>query len=195
MAPDKRQNILLILTDQERWDTLGCYGAPTCRTPHIDGLAERGVRFDSAYCNTVPCSPSRAALFTGLYPHKNHVLQNGGEVNTDVPNLATDLGGAGYNLGYAGKWHVDNPKNPTDWGFEGKDFPGYGYPVTGGLVEGLRFGGAQRRSIPHYADYLKELAWMPPCVSRHTMATIPSSAGKRSMPCNPERGNLALSTW
>jgi len=78
------------------------------------------------------------------------------ELNTEVPNLATALAGAGYNLGYAVKWHVDNPKNPSDWDFEGRDFPGYGYPVTGGLVEGLRFGGAQRRPIPHYADYLKE---------------------------------------
>ena len=75
----QRLNILLILTDQHRFDTLGCYakdnarlrlsGAPICRTPNIDRMAQQGVRFERAYTSTVPCSPSRAALFTGLYPN------------------------------------------------------------------------------------------------------------------------------
>ena len=56
--PDGRPSILLIMTDQHRYDTLGCYGAPTCRTPHIDALAARGVRFDRAYTPTSPCSPA-----------------------------------------------------------------------------------------------------------------------------------------
>ena len=103
MPQDERKNVLLIMTDQQRWDTLGCYGAPTCRTPNIDGLAERGVRFDAAYCPTSPCSPARAALFTGLYPHHNGVLANGGIVNPEMPNLAGELSGAGYNLNYSGK--------------------------------------------------------------------------------------------
>lgn len=158
------QNILLIVTDQHRYDTLGCYGAPTCRTPHIDGLAARGVRFDAAYTPTSPCSPARAALFTGLHPHKNHVLVNGQVLNPDVPNLASELGAAGYNLGYAGKWHVDRIKVPSDYGFEGKDFPGYGYPAAGGIIEGLRFGGAWRRPIPHYGEYLEQRGYEPPKV-------------------------------
>jgi len=66
MPSTDRPNILLILTDQHRWDTLGCYGAASCRTPHLDDLAARGVRFDAAYCPTSPCSPARAALFCGL---------------------------------------------------------------------------------------------------------------------------------
>lgn len=161
---NEAMNILLIVTDQHRYDTLGCYGAPTCRTPNIDALAARGVRFDAAYTATSPCSPARAALFTGLSAHKNHVLANGGLLNTEVPNLASELGGAGYSLGYAGKWHVDNPKVPSDYGFEGKDFPRYGYPVHGGLIEGLRFGGGWRESIPHYAEYLKRRGLEPPKV-------------------------------
>lgn len=154
---DERLNILLILTDQHRYDTLGCYGAEMCRTPNLDQLAARGVRFDRAYTNTVPCSPSRAALFTGLYPHKNHVYVNNQEVNPEVPNLASELDAAGYNLGYAGKWHVDDPKVATDYGFEGKDFPGYGYPIYNGLIEGLRFGprAGSSGATTHYEDYLK----------------------------------------
>jgi arylsulfatase A-like enzyme len=154
---DDRRNILLILTDQHRYDTLGCYGAATCRTPHLDALAARGVRFDRAYTNCVPCSPARAALFTGLYPHKNGVRVNNQLLNADLPNLATELGGAGYSLGYAGKWHVDDPPVASDYGFAGKDFPGYGYPIYQGLVEGLRFGprAGSRGASPHYRDYLK----------------------------------------
>ncbi|MFH1084575.1 MAG: sulfatase-like hydrolase/transferase, partial [Chloroflexota bacterium] len=70
--------------------------------------------------------------------------------------LDTGRGRAGYNLGYAGKWHVDRNTVPTDHGFRGKDFPGYGYPPAGGVIDGLRFGGAWRRPGPsYYADYLK----------------------------------------
>ncbi|MGC9346561.1 MAG: sulfatase-like hydrolase/transferase [Anaerolineae bacterium] len=163
---DERPNILLILTDQQRYDTLGCYGADICQTPHIDALAQRGVRFDRAYTSTVPCSPSRAALFTGLYPHKNHVRVNNQELNPDVPNLASGLQQAGYSLGYAGKWHVDDPKVASDYGFEGKDFPGYGYPIYRGLVEGLRFGpGADSSGATrHYEEYLKSHGYDPPKV-------------------------------
>jgi len=161
---DDRTNILLILTDQHRYDTLGCYGSPTCRTPNIDYIASRGVRFDLAYTAANPCSPARASLFTGLYPHKNHVLANDYILNSAVLNLGTELRRAGYNLGYAGKWHVDRAKVPTEYGFEGRDFPGYGYPPRGGVIEGLRFGGRAREPIPHYPEYLKERGHDPPKV-------------------------------
>ena len=160
---DQKLNILLILTDQHRFDTLGCYGALICRTPNIDRIAQQGVRFERAYTSTVPCSPSRAALFTGLYPHKNLVRVNSDTLNPKVPTMASELKSAGYNLGYAGKWHVDSPKNPTDHGFEGKDFPGYGYPIYKGLVEGLRFGPG-RPVTRHYENYLKERGYPVPKV-------------------------------
>jgi arylsulfatase A-like enzyme len=162
--PTRRTNILLIMTDQQRYDTLGCTGAPTCRTPHIDALAERGINFSSAYTPTSPCSPARAALFTGAYPHNNHVLSNDGVVNPKLPTLASELGAAGYNLGYAGKWHVDRDKLPSDHGFQGKDFPGYGYPARGGVIEGLRFGQHGQQPPPHYREYLAERGIEPPAV-------------------------------
>lgn len=161
---DEKLNILLILTDQHRYDTLGCYGAPTCQTPNLDRLAQRGVRFDRAYTATSPCSPSRAALFTGLYPHNSHVRVNDDVVNPDVPTLASELRTAGYSLGYAGKWHVDPLKHPSDYGFEGKDFPGYGYPIYKGLVEGMRFGPPEHRGTRHYETYLRERGYEVPRV-------------------------------
>lgn len=160
---DRRKNVLLILNDQHRFDTLGCYGAPVCRTPNLDGLAARGVRFDAAYTPTSPCSPARAALFTGLYPHKNHVIANDAPVNPEVPNIASELSRAGYQLGYAGKWHVDSTKLPSDYGFTGKDFPGYGYPPVGGVVEGLQFM-HRLPAPPHYREYLEAKGYERPKV-------------------------------
>jgi arylsulfatase A-like enzyme len=173
-----RPNILLILTDQQRYDTLGCYGAPVRRTPHADRLAERGIRFTSAFTAAVACSPSRASLFTGLYPHKHHVLANEQVLNPDAPNLATELGGAGYRLGYTGKWHVDQAKVPGEYGFEGHDFPNYGYPPADGIIEGLHY--HERRVVKggpdytsYYADYLRAHGLEPPKLLATHYGTTP----------------------
>jgi len=72
----KVSNILLILTDQQRRDTLGCYGNPVCRTPHLDSIAAEGVRFDWAFTNTAICTAVRATLLTGMEPHKHGMLAN-----------------------------------------------------------------------------------------------------------------------
>ncbi|MBN1249956.1 MAG: sulfatase-like hydrolase/transferase [Anaerolineae bacterium] len=175
-----RPNVLLILTDQHRYDTLGCYGAEICQTPNIDRLAARGVRFDRAYTSTVPCSPSRAALFTGVYPHKNDVRINNQVLNPNIPNLASELGAAGYQLGYAGKWHIDDPKVATDYGFKGKDFPGYGYPIYRGLVEGLRFGppAGSSGASTHYKDYLESHGYEIPQVLEAHYGDNPGKQGQ-----------------
>jgi len=154
-----RPNILLILTDQQRFDSVGCYGAPICRTPNVDGLAARGVRFDSAYTAAVACSPSRATLFTGVYPHRHGVTTKEEPLDHAIPNLASALASAGYRLGYAGKWHVDSTAVPTDFGFQGLDFPNYGYPPANGLIRGLHFhesriGEGGPDYTTHYADYM-----------------------------------------
>ena len=60
-------NILFIMADQLRWDHLGCSGHPYIKTPHIDALAQRGVRFDRAYVTSGVCGPSRMSYYTGRY--------------------------------------------------------------------------------------------------------------------------------
>ncbi|MFP3896689.1 MAG: sulfatase-like hydrolase/transferase [Anaerolineales bacterium] len=184
MSPDERLNILLILTDQQRYDTLGCYDAETCRTPHLDALAQRGVRFSSAYTAAVACSPSRAMLFTGLYPHKNHVESNNQTLNPEIPNLAGELRRAGYNLGYAGKWHLDNSRVASQYGFEGKDFPGYGYPPAGGVIEGLHYHRGRVTNgvsniTTHYEDYLASHGLEPPELLKASYGEGPNRRIKR----------------
>lgn len=69
-------NLLLITSDQHRRSAAGCYGHPQAYTPNLDALAQRGVRFDTAYCNFPICVPSRASLATGRYAHELGVWDN-----------------------------------------------------------------------------------------------------------------------
>lgn len=169
-----RRNMLVILSDQQRWDTLGCYGAPMCRTPHADRLAARGVRFDAAFTGSIACSPSRASLFTGLYPHRHEVIHNNLPLKEELPTLTTELGGAGYHMGYAGKWHVDHAHVPSEHGFEGYDHPGYGYPLADGrTIHNVHYhtGAVQggMYTVPdYYRDYLARHGYETPrLVSAH----------------------------
>ena len=71
-APARRQpNVLVIQTDQYRWDCMGAYGNRQIQTPHLDALAAGGVRYDNSYCSYPVCTPSRYSLLTGLYVHQH----------------------------------------------------------------------------------------------------------------------------
>ncbi|QFU91049.1 sulfatase-like hydrolase/transferase [Amycolatopsis sp. YIM 10] len=108
-----RPNILVILGDDLGWADLSCYGSLHIRTPHLDGLAEGGVRFTDAYSAAAVCSPTRFALYTGRYPGR---LPGGLEEPISQPNelhgippehptLASLLKQAGYTTAMYGKWH------------------------------------------------------------------------------------------
>lgn len=111
--PVRQPNILFILTDQQRWDCVGAYGNPKIHTPHVDRLASEGVRFARAYTAQPVCSPNRAAIITGLYPHTSGVWENcksGWEERVGLPEsvkaMSEMLAPAGYDCGYFGKWHL-----------------------------------------------------------------------------------------
>lgn len=173
--PVDRPNILVLMTDQQRYDTVGAYGLnPICRTPHIDRLARRGVRFTHAYTPTAICSPARASFYTGLYPHKHGVTANGLTIRDGIRGINHYLEDAGYACGYAGKWHVDQKRGPRDFGFMGKDFLGYAFPGSG-LLPGLRFGAKPLSEPNHYEVYLKERGFDLPTVSHRFVGTNPSN--------------------
>ena len=71
LRADERPNIIYILCDDHRWDALSMMGHPFLETPHIDAMAKNGVQFTNAFVTNSLCSPSRASILTGLYPH-NH---------------------------------------------------------------------------------------------------------------------------
>ncbi|HEY9279419.1 MAG TPA: sulfatase-like hydrolase/transferase [Eoetvoesiella sp.] len=100
------QNVLFIMCDQLRQDHLGCYGHPYLRTPNIDALARRGVRFTQAYVNSGVCGPSRMSYYTGRYPVSHGATWNRVPLSVGEVTLGEYLGNAGYDLALAGKTHV-----------------------------------------------------------------------------------------
>ncbi len=114
----KARNILFLMTDQHRVDTLGAYGNSLARTPVLDELARTGTRFDRWYTPTAICTPARASLLTGQAPFRHKLLANH-ERNVgyleDLPDgqftFSEDLRENGYNCGLIGKWHGGNRKS------------------------------------------------------------------------------------
>ncbi|XVH32618.1 sulfatase-like hydrolase/transferase [Haloferacaceae archaeon DSL9] len=118
-----RPNVLLLLTDQERYD-LSAPDGPAVDTPTIDRLGAEGMRFDRAYTPISICSSARASLLTGLYPHAHGMINNVHEADAIQPNLPSDLptfgerlADDGYETTYLGKWHVGRDQTPEDFGF------------------------------------------------------------------------------
>ncbi len=102
----EQPNILFLFSDQQRWDTCGCYGQPLDTTPNLDRLAAEGVRFDQAFTPQPVCGPARACIQTGKYAtevkcHTNHRM-----LPPDEKTLAHYLGDLGYETAYVGKWHL-----------------------------------------------------------------------------------------
>ena len=100
------RNVLFIMADQLRRDHLGCYGHPYLRTPHIDALARRGVRFEQAYVNSGVCGPSRMSFYTGRYPSSHGATWNRVPLSIGEVTLGEYLRDAGRHLVLAGKTHV-----------------------------------------------------------------------------------------
>ena len=99
-------NVLFIMADQLRWDHLGCSGHPYLKTPNIDALAERGVRFDRAYVTSGVCGPSRMSYYTGRYAVSHGATWNRVPLAVGEITLGEMLRGAGLALALTGKTHV-----------------------------------------------------------------------------------------
>ena len=102
----KQPNIIFFFTDQQRWDTCGCYGQELPITPNLDLMASEGVRFDKAFTCQPVCGPARACLQTGKYAAEIGAHTNNRILPLDEPTIAKWLSGAGYEVGYIGKWHL-----------------------------------------------------------------------------------------
>lgn len=123
-----RPNFLIILTDDHGYGDVSSYGAKDVLTPHIDRIAREGMRFTAMRANCTVCSPTRAALLTGLYADRvgvpgvirSNPRDSWGYFDPRVPTLANLLGGAGYHTAIIGKWHLglESPNLPNDRGFD-----------------------------------------------------------------------------
>lgn len=113
-----RPNILFLCTDQQRWDTIAAAGNPVIRTPVLDELCARGVRFDRGYTPSPVCVPARCSAMTGRLPHRTGCFENGSPMPdpAEVPTMMRLLREAGYQTHGAGKMHFVPPDR--DYGFE-----------------------------------------------------------------------------
>jgi uncharacterized sulfatase len=106
MGGNKKPNVLFIFSDQQRWDTCGCYGQPLDVTPNLDKMAKDGVMFEHAYSCQPVCGPARAALQTGRWPTEIGCNVNHRLLPIDENTIAKMLSANGYEVGYIGKWHL-----------------------------------------------------------------------------------------
>jgi arylsulfatase A-like enzyme len=117
-AETKRPNVVVIITDDQRWDTLSLAGHPHLKTPNIDRIGKEGVWFKNAFCTTSLCSPSRASMLSGMYAHGHKVRNNFTEYPPTLPSLASVLQALGYATGYVGKWHMGEENDAKRPGFD-----------------------------------------------------------------------------
>jgi len=101
-----RPNLLFLFTDEQRADTMGAYGNTRIRTPNLDRLAGQSTIFERAYAAQPVCTPSRATILTGLYPHTCGCTANNVPLPADVACLPEMISDGDYATGYHGKWHL-----------------------------------------------------------------------------------------
>jgi arylsulfatase A-like enzyme len=128
-GPDRRPDVVVLLTDQQRADAFGAAGAADLRTPAMDAMAREGMMFTRAFAAAPQCSPSRAALLTGRHPHRTGVMGNtdgrgrpagmSEALDSSIPTVGRAFAAAGYDTAYFGKWHLGG--TPGDYGFATHD--------------------------------------------------------------------------
>lgn len=124
LKAQQRPNIILILSDDHAYQTIGAYGSTMMPTPGIDRIAKEGVLFNKAYVTNSICGPSRAVILTGKYSHKNGFKDNeNSRFNGAQNSFIKELTKAGYLTAWIGKWHLETiPQGFSYW----QIFPGQG---------------------------------------------------------------------
>jgi arylsulfatase A-like enzyme len=107
----KKPNLLFIFTDQQRADTMACYGNDDIQTPNLNALADQSFVFENAYVSQPVCTPSRTTIMTGLYPHTSGCTSNNIPLSRNAKTIAEMVSGD-YRTGYYGKWHLGNELHP-----------------------------------------------------------------------------------
>ena len=120
MAKEK-PNILIVMADQLAPHFTGAYGHPVVKTPQLDELANRGMRFDAAYCNSPLCAPSRFAFMSGQLISRIAAYDNASEFCATVPTFAHYVKALGYRTCLSGKMHFVGPDQKH--GFEDREQP------------------------------------------------------------------------
>ncbi len=146
-ASPKRPNILFLMPDQLRAQSLGYMGNTDVRTPNLDKLASESIVFRNTFANTPVCCPARANILTGKYAHRNGMIANDLRLRESETSLAELLSKEGYRTGFIGKWHLDG----------GKRLPGFVPP--GPRRQGFEYWAANQCSHAHFnTQYFRDTA-------------------------------------
>ena len=168
-----KPNLLFLFTDEQRADTMAAYGNTRIETPNLNRLSEQCTVFDRAYVSQPVCTPSRATIMTGLYPHTNQCLTNNVPLPADVPCLPEMLRNNGYSTGYFGKWHLGD-----------EIFAQHGFQEWLGIEDGYRGyyrPGRDRSARSAYHHWLVEQGIQPTngdSFSRGEATRLPEQFGK-----------------
>ena len=133
---DTRPNIVFMIADDLAWDDLGCSGNPNVRTPHLDRLAKGGMQFTNAFLTISSCSPSRASIITGTYPHQTDAEQLHWPLPADRLTFVELLKASGYWTAAAGKWHLGNAVKDLFDEVREADVSGFQLPTGEAAKEG-----------------------------------------------------------
>ena len=117
-AEEKRPNILVVLTDDQRYDAMGFLDHPFLKTPHLDELAATGIHFKNAIVTTSLCSPSRASILTGQFAHNHRVVDNYNPIPEGLIYFPEYLQKNGYETAFIGKWHMGGEIDHQQPGFD-----------------------------------------------------------------------------
>jgi N-acetylglucosamine-6-sulfatase len=155
---DKPRNIILVITDDQRYDALGFMRAQSfLETPHLDALAARGVHFSNTFVSTALCSPSRATILTGLYAHQHRVVDNNHPLAPELVFFPEYLRRAGYETALIGKWHMGGDSDAPQRGFDHwVSFRGQGAYLP--TADGLNVNGKRVPQRGYITDELTEYA-------------------------------------
>ena len=118
VARGGRPNVVVIMTDDQRWDMMSCEGHPFLKTPNMDRIAAEGARFANMFVTTSLCSPSRASFLSGLYAHAHKVTNNFTDYPVELGSYPLQLQKAGYETAYIGKWHMGEQSDEKRPGFD-----------------------------------------------------------------------------
>lgn len=160
-ALPRKPNIILICTDQQRTDTLSCYGSSFLGTPGFDRIAEDGIVYDNAYCPSAVCTPSRVSMLTGQYVSRHDTWTVGVNTGDEITMIGQRLAAAGYRTGLLGKAHFKSFQASRDRSRESVADYAAGYGDWDGPYYGFDFvrlalGHASYGLNGHFGAWLRE---------------------------------------
>ena len=151
-----RPNILYIMSDDHAAHAISAYGSQINHTPHIDRLADQGVRLTNTFCTNALCTPSRATILTGQYSHVNGVKTLDDEIDSSRPIQSQKLlKKAGYDTAIVGKWHLGNNEESNPQGFDHWNIlPGQGDYYDPMMIEN----GVEKQHEGYVTDLITDFA-------------------------------------